>query len=603
MMRKSYFPSKEVLASILLGLFIVQMVIFVPFSIKTSAKTGIFQNNVTHEDGLMVPVSKSSLKDLYKNVYNSDNQKKIWESMISEGEVIVVGSKEKIQNIISNDYDLQSVNLFSTPKMISTDERVFAEAGISDSEIYLVRSPFVNNGLSILQELGHSTKQMIDRFRIYGIYAEPNSVAFPDPDEEVTFNNVSKDISPLSLSFNDPLLPMQNNMRIIKADQETPGKIQLLPQNKVVYAVLGTGVDYINNIDLQNQVLLNNDPPNGVDDDGDGVVDNRVGVNVADEPFSGNSFMTFSRHETTVSCIVNAEGNNGFATVGVTEFNAPKMVQALPIKISNREDGMATTVDLIEALTYVYNRKIAGVNIVAVNISYAGFVGSFLVAKMVAQLNQVNVNVIVAAGNGFGSIEPKSLADYVKQLPNGMVVSATDLDGSARAVASNVDEKAVFAPQAEFVSLQNGAITGLGNTSGATPHVTGLSLLLHLTGRFPSAFAVKQQIFFSCNKMSGLPGPGLVDVQKAIMTDSTIAEDQITVKSVVQNGKILKVKIATNSGPVSLFVLTNYLDEVSGVLKKAKGNVYTYSFVLPNEQRNDEVIITTENGGLAVAKL
>ena len=131
------------------------------------------------------------------------------------------------------------------------------------------------------------------------LYSEDPNVDFAQPNF----------IYRASLIPNDPNLPW--GISRISApqawDTETGGDI--------IIAVIDTGIDY-NHVDLKDNLWKNLDeiPGNGIDDDGNGYVDDIIGWNFitwSPNPWDDNS------HGTHVSGTIAAVGNNSKGVVGV----------------------------------------------------------------------------------------------------------------------------------------------------------------------------------------------------------------------------------------------------------------------------------------------
>ncbi len=116
----------------------------------------------------------------------------------------------------------------------------------------------------------------------------------------------------LAYEPNDPLFPSQWNlfrMQLPQAWDWTRGNPQ------VVVAVLDTGVDY-NHPELAPNLWVNTReiPNNGVDDDGNGLVDDYLGYDFA---YNDPDPMDDHGHGTACAGIVAAAGNNGLQIAGV----------------------------------------------------------------------------------------------------------------------------------------------------------------------------------------------------------------------------------------------------------------------------------------------
>jgi subtilisin family serine protease len=165
--------------------------------------------------------------------------------------------------------------------------------------------------------------------------------------------------------------------------------------SQLVVAVIDTGIDYTHP-DLaanmfRNVVDCNN---NGIDDDGNGYIDDCFGIDVA----NGDSDpMDDHYHGTHVAGTIGAVGNNGIGVVGIN-WN----VKLLACKFFDAE-GSATTEGAIECLEYIKELKTRStnpVNIVASNNSWGGDETSQALYEAINEQRQVGILFISGAGNG-----------------------------------------------------------------------------------------------------------------------------------------------------------------------------------------------------------
>ena len=162
--------------------------------------------------------------------------------------------------------------------------------------------------------------------------------------------------------------------------------------SSAVVAVIDTGIDYTHP-DLaanmfHNTADCNND---GIDDDGNGYVDDCFGINVA---YGTSDPMDDHYHGTHVAGTIGAVGNNGIGVVGVN-WN----VKLLACKFFDA-NGSATTEGAIECLQYVKDMKDRGVNIVATNNSWGGDENSQALYDAIDVQRQHGILFIAGAGNG-----------------------------------------------------------------------------------------------------------------------------------------------------------------------------------------------------------
>jgi subtilisin family serine protease len=160
---------------------------------------------------------------------------------------------------------------------------------------------------------------------------------------------------------------------------------------EVVVGVVDTGVD-VSHPDLVANIWTNPGeiPRNGIDDDGDGYIDDIHGYDFT----TGTAAITDSGfHGTHVSGTIAAVGRNATGVIGV-DYRA----KIMPLKVSS--DGTSITSSAtIAAYNYAIIQKQKGVNIVALNASFGG--GSFSTSEQnaIAALRDAGIILCAAAGN------------------------------------------------------------------------------------------------------------------------------------------------------------------------------------------------------------
>lgn len=268
--------------------------------------------------------------------------------------------------------------------------------------------------------------------------------------------------------------------------------------SSVTVAVIDTGVDY-NHPDLKANMWVNQGeiPGNGIDDDGDGYVDDVYGCStVSDARFHSGDPMDDHGHGTHVAGII-AASNNKTGIVGVA-YNA---------KIMAIKAGQATGVflqsDIAEAIIYAYTH---GADVI--NMSFGGGACSIAVQDAL-QAAYTTSTLVAAAGNDRASNEvSRSLTLPV--IPNYpaalsyvvgvMSVNALGIESSFTnwdVTAFNSVEYEVYAPgEAMLSTLPNNRYGKLNGTSMAAPVVSGIAALLrsYYTDRdmYPSKFIAAQ---------------------------------------------------------------------------------------------------------------
>lgn len=238
----------------------------------------------------------------------------------------------------------------------------------------------------------------------------------------------------------------------------------------IVVAVIDTGVDY-NHPDLAANMFRNTADCNadGIDNDGDGYVDDCFGIDVVNGDFDP---MDDARHGTHVAGIIGAVGNNGVGITGVA-WN----VRLLPCKFLDAQ-GTGSTAGAIACLDYIAALKDRGVNIIASNNSWGGFDYSQALDDAIAAQRDRGLLVIAAAGND--RADNDALPSYPCNYDHSNVICvASAYDGLS--VFSNFGTGTVHlaAPgDAIYSTTPNNTYDTFDGTSMATPHVSGAVVLL-----------------------------------------------------------------------------------------------------------------------------
>ncbi len=247
----------------------------------------------------------------------------------------------------------------------------------------------------------------------------------------------------------------------------------------VVVAVIDTGVDY-NHLDLRDNIWTNSAeiPNNGIDDDGNGYVDDYYGWNCV---ANTNDPMDDNGHGTHVAGIIAAE-NNDIGTVGIA-YNC----QIMCIKAGN-SSGYFNNSDIAEAIQYAYMNGAS-----VINMSFGGSSLSSVVEDALTEAYNSCV-LVAAAGNDsacnnlacYCSIRQIS---YPAALPYVMGVMSSNSSGTSLSSFSNYDhypnnsiEYEILAPGEQILSTwPNNKANTLSGTSMASPVVAGVAALLRST--------------------------------------------------------------------------------------------------------------------------
>jgi subtilisin family serine protease len=329
----------------------------------------------------------------------------------------------------------------------------------------------------------------------------------------------------------------------------------------IVVAVIDSGCD-INHVDLNLFKNWQEIPGNGIDDDGNGYIDDFHGWNAYNN--SGN--IPPSNHGTHVSGTVGAKGNNNTGVTGVN-WN----VKVLPIAGSS---SIESTV--VAAYAYVYAMRKHydetngeyGAFIVATNSSFGVNYGQPhnypIWGAMYDSLG--TLGILSAAATANTNINVDVVGDIPTAFPSPYILSVTNttnMDVKNTGAAYGATTIDLGAPGTQIYSTRNNNTYGYSTgTSMATPHVSGAVALLmavadsafvahYKENPAEAALELKQHIIEGTDTIPSLQGitvsGGRLNVYKPMLTllnllpDLRLTADTISVK--LDPGKMISKKI------------------------------------------------------------
>ncbi|WPB80855.1 S8 family serine peptidase [Archangium violaceum] len=276
--------------------------------------------------------------------------------------------------------------------------------------------------------------------------------------------------------------------------------------DEVVLAVIDSGIDY-NHPDLAPNVWTNPGeiPGNGLDDDGNGYVDDVHGINAitgtGDPMDDGN-------HGTHVAGILGAAAGNEQGIAGVN-WNAKIVACKFLDKAGNGTE--ANALKCMDYLLRLKQRAKNPVNIVATNNSWScrsRTCNSELMRTAILKHQEAGMLFVAAAGNVNANIDSAESWPARHGLPNMLVVAATDrMD--ARWSLSSYGPHTVHlgAPGVDILSTVPGnAYRSFNGTSMASPHVVGVAGLLAAQDPSRDWRAIKNLLLAGSQPIRGLSG-------------------------------------------------------------------------------------------------
>lgn len=260
--------------------------------------------------------------------------------------------------------------------------------------------------------------------------------------------------------------------------------------SSVVVAVIDTGVDYTHE-DLKDNIWVNTKeiPGNGIDDDGNGYIDDVYGVDLETGRDSG---MDDNGHGTHVAGII-AASNNHIGVVGLA-YN----VKLMPIK-AGMASGFFNQSQIAKGILYAYNN---GADVI--NMSFGGSASTIAVQDAL-ETAYTRCVLVAAAGNDAMPNEgrPITAPTYPAALSYVMGVMSVDMWG-VESGFTNYDvaayssvEYEVYAPGSQILStIPGNRYATWSGTSMAAPYVSAMAALLRSaypdTNTYPTKFIYGQ---------------------------------------------------------------------------------------------------------------
>lgn len=284
---------------------------------------------------------------------------------------------------------------------------------------------------------------------------------------------------------------------------------------EVIVAVIDTGID-ITHPELKDAIWVNEDeiPDDGIDNDGNGFVDDVYGWN-----FFHNSNQVYVGKEDdhgthAAGTIAALRGDMGIA--GIAD---QKYVKIMCVKALGLEEGVGEEQAVIDAIHYAEDNGAQICNLSFGTLEYY--------PRLEQTMRESNMLFITAAGNGDSSgygVDVEVYPDYPAcfRLDNLISVANLMFDGnlakSSNYGASTID---IAAPGTYIVStITNHSYGFMTGTSMAAPMVTGVAAMLYSYRTDLELKDIKTVLVKSAKKLEGLNGKvvsgGVVDAYAAM---------------------------------------------------------------------------------------
>ena len=363
-----------------------------------------------------------------------------------------------------------------------------------------------NNGVPGMQVVQVTSSTLESAMEAYEtnpdvLYVEPDYVISLSPIEEIGTTPDTQNVQAESTTYpNDPgfqnLWGLSNTGQApffgtAHADINAPlAWGATTGSSGVTVAVVDTGVDYTHP-DLAANIWRNTgETVNGIDDDGNGYIDDIRGWNFVSK---NNDPMDDNGHGTHCAGTIAAVGNNGIGVTGVT-WNS----KIMPLKFLNSQ-GSGYTSDAISAILYANQM---GVPIISN--SWGGLESQSLKDAIDAS----SAVIICAAGNNAANSDINPVYPAAYSSSNIISVAASNYNDKL-ASFSNYGSNSVdlAAPGVSIYSTASaGGYKYLNGTSMATPYVSGVAALIKSQNPSITGSQIKSKILNNCDILSSLSG-------------------------------------------------------------------------------------------------
>ena len=482
-------------------------------------------DSVTSYDGNSEVISKN--QNAYGNHAQSDQPELDMSKLSEQGKIkssqLIIKFKEKnadLQAQILENFSVEKITDFYNPsKTLAAYKELF-------SKMKIVSFATGTNLTKVYSELVKS--QDVE-------YVAPNHVFTL---QSTTPNDMSNTLwglnnTGVSRTFTNPLGVEVTETGTADADIDAPEAWDIIHDaENTVIAVIDTGIDYNHN-ELASNMWTNPGEiaGNGIDDDGNGYIDDVHGYDFADndaDPLDvlvitrddeGNIIDSVGGHGTHCAGTIAAQGNNGDNMTGIV-WNTKLMA----LKIFGDGERGAFTTDIVNAILYAADNG-AKVS----NNSYGAQFNNAVTAEIVQKpmidaisaANDAGMLFVAAAGNSGIDLDGTTMSTPSDiELPNVISVAASDHNDELAAFifkddsgnyqfynTSNFGKTAVdlAAPGHNILStFPENQYKVYSGTSMATPHVAGAAALIREKSPELTAAEVKAILMNTVDKKETL---------------------------------------------------------------------------------------------------
>lgn len=399
-----------------------------------------------------------------------------------------------------------TVSAKSSVSTLSQQLGSFVKSTIPGQNIVVIKRPVFESEKNVLKSLAENPAvDIVEPNYIYRINKAPND---PMYGQLWGMNNVGQPDSSRQVGIAGTDIGAEAAWDITTGSKD------------VIVAVIDTGINY-NHPDLKDNLWINEAEKNGqagVDDDGNGIVDDVYGASFVDANKPTGNPLDDHGHGSHCSGTIGATGNDGKGIVGVA-WNVRLMgVKFLSANGSGSLEGALKAID--------YATKM-GARVLSNSWGGGGY--SETLKQAIERSNTAGALFVAAAGNEANNNDSNPTYPATYDVPNVIAVAAIDNRGQLASFSNYGKTKVhVGAPGVNIYSSVKG--TGYDSWSGtsmATPHVSGMAALLVSKEPNLTNTEMKERIVATSKPIPGLRGKargGLANAY-AMLTNTLPAPD------------------------------------------------------------------------------
>lgn len=346
--------------------------------------------------------------------------------------------------------------------------------------------------------------------------------------ENIDFIEPNHIYSTNQLKYNDSLFNFQWSLDIINARKS----MQTYSGKRINIAVVDSGIDYYHP-ELKNQFMINKQEDlngngtfepwdyreirnglsgdfNGIDEDGNGYVDDVIGYDFVDldfvhfgdwrspDPIPDDE----AGHGTSVASIIVAEGNNNIGMVGLANQSKVLNVRAFDIT------GNGETDDIANAIIYAAIRRVD-----IINMSFGDYFNSKLLEDAIKFASSMGCIMVASAGN-----DDKATPHYPSDYKEVVCVGSVNKNGKRSSFSNWGTNLSLMAPGEDVITCESGGGYSASNgTSFSAPFVTAAIALYLEKNSKPAIAEMRSHLEATSKKLSPVgwlhkSGSGILDV-------------------------------------------------------------------------------------------